>query len=129
LAPRINVTDLRRKIVYALLGQELRVAGMAELVGHDLTVQARRIEFLVRCAEETFPGACDVEADPRAWAGLRPATPTSMPIVGPARWRNLLLNVGHGSLGFTLAMGSARLIERQLAGAPSPVAQPFQYQA
>jgi D-amino-acid dehydrogenase len=48
-----------------------------------------------------------------------------MPIVGPARWRNLLLNVGHGALGFTLAMGSARLLERYMAGAPSAVAAPF----
>lgn len=124
-APRISVTDLRRKTVYARLGQHLRIAGMAELVGHDLRIQQERIQFLVKCANEIFPGACDVQADPQAWAGLRPATPTSMPIVGPARWRNLLLNVGHGALGFTLAMGSARLLERYMAGAPSAVAAPF----
>lgn len=128
-APQISVTDLRRKTVYARLGQHLRIAGMAELVGHDLRVQPERIQFLVKCAAETFPGACDVQANPQAWVGLRPATPTSMPILGPARWRNLLLNVGHGPLGFTLAMGSARLIERQLAGAPSAVAAPFGYRA
>lgn len=126
-APQISVTDLRRKTVYARLGGHLRVAGMAELVGHDLRIQQERIQFLVKCANETFPGACDLEADPQAWAGLRPATPTSMPILGPARWRNLLLNVGHGALGFTLAMGSARLMERYLAGASGGVAAPFVY--
>jgi D-amino-acid dehydrogenase len=126
-APRISVTDLRRKTVYARLGQQLRIAGMAELVGHDLHIQQERIQFLVECALETFPGACDGGADPQAWVGLRPATPTSMPLLGPTRWRNLLLNVGHGALGLTLAMGSARLLERYVAGAPSVVAQPFAY--
>lgn len=128
-APRVSITDLRRKTVYARLGQHLRIAGMAELVGHDKRIEDERIRFLVKCAAETFPGACDTSADPQAWAGLRPATPTSMPIVGPARYGNLLLNVGHGALGFTLAMGSARLIERQLAGMPSRVAVPFAYRA
>ncbi len=126
-APRVSVTDLRRKTVYARLGQQLRVAGMAEVVGHDKRVCGERIRFLVKCAAETFPGACDLDADPQPWAGLRPATPTSMPVIGPARYGNLLLNVGHGALGLTLAMGSARLIERQLAGDPSGLGRPFAY--
>ncbi len=128
-APTASITDLRRKTVYARLGSQLRVAGMAELVGHNVTVDPERIDFLVRCAHETFPGACDPHADPLPWAGLRPATPTSMPLIGPAHYPNLLLNVGQGSLGFTLAMGSARLIERQLAGQPSAVGAPFAYRA
>ena len=126
-APTASITDLRRKTVYGRLGSQFRIAGMAELVGHNLTIDQARIAFLVRCAHETFPGACDLLADPQPWAGLRPATPTSMPLIGPARYPNLLLNVGQGSLGFTLAMGSARLIERQLAGLPSAVGAPFAY--
>jgi D-amino-acid dehydrogenase len=116
--------------VYAPLPGRLRIAGMAELVGHDLRADPRRIAHLVDCARETFPGACDFDADPQPWAGLRPATPTSMPIIGSTPYDNLLLNVGHGALGFTLAMGSARLLARQLAGTqPDPVAEPFAYAA
>jgi len=129
-APSVSVTDLRRKTVYAPLPGRLRIAGMAELVGHDLRADPRRIAHLVDCARETFPGACDFDADPQPWAGLRPATPTSMPIIGSTPYDNLLLNVGHGALGFTLAMGSARLLARQLAGTqPDPVAEPFAYAA
>lgn len=125
-APRVSVTDLRRKTVYAPLGGQLRVAGMAELVGHDLRVDPRRVRFLIDSARETFPGSCDFGADPQAWVGLRPATPTSMPLIGPSRCRNGWLNVGHGALGFTLAMGSARLVQQWVAGEPpGPAAQAF----
>jgi D-amino-acid dehydrogenase len=64
------------------------------------------------------------------WAGLRPATPSSLPIIGATPFHNVLLNVGHGALGFTLAMGSARLLERELSGTSDPaVAAPFTYSA
>lgn len=129
-APAVSVTDLRRKTVYAPLPGRLRIAGMAELVGHDLLAHPARIAHLVDCARETFPGACDFDADPQAWAGLRPATPTSMPIIGGTPYDNLKLNVGHGALGFTLAMGSARLLARHLEGlASDPVSAPFAYAA
>jgi D-amino-acid dehydrogenase len=124
-APQVSVTDLRRKTVYARLNGSIRVAGMAEIVGHDLRVDAARIRFLARCMDETFPGAVDADADPRPWAGLRPATPTSMPILGPAKYANLLLNVGHGPLGLTMAMGSARVLERHLAQQPPAFAADF----
>ena len=127
-APAISITDLRRKTVYAPLPGHLRVAGMAELVGHDLRIDPKRIAQLVDCARETFPGACDFDADPAAWVGLRPATPTSLPIIGATPLPNVLLNVGHGALGFTLAMGSARLLERALAGRDEqPLSASFAY--
>jgi D-amino-acid dehydrogenase len=113
-APHVSVTDLRRKTVYAPLGGRLRVAGMAELVGYDWTVNSARVQFLRRCTEEIFPGSCDFTDEDMPWAGLRPSTPTSMPIIGPTHFTNFLLNVGHGSLGFTLALGSARLITQYL---------------
>jgi len=115
-APRVSITDLGRKTVYAPLPGKLRVAGMAELVGPDRRVDASRIAQLRAATRETFPGACDDRADPHGWAGLRPATPTSMPLIGATRIENLLLNVGHGALGFTLAMGSARLLAQCVAG-------------
>jgi D-amino-acid dehydrogenase len=121
-APRVSVTDAARKIVFARIGQRLRVAGMAELVGEDTTIPARRIASLLAATREMFPrggefGACE------PWAGLRPATPTGLPIVGtqPKGPSNVLFNTGHGALGFTLAFGSARRIARQLRGA-MPVA-------
>lgn len=117
-APRVSVTDAARKIVFARIGERLRVAGMAELVGEDTTISARRIGSLLAATRETFPqcgdfGACE------PWAGLRPATPSGLPIVGaqPQGPSNVLFNAGHGALGFTLAFGSARQIARQLRGA------------
>ena len=87
---------------------------MAELVGYDWTVDSTRLQFLRLCTEEIFPGSCDFTDEDMPWAGLRPSTPTSMPIIGPTHFTNFLLNVGHGSLGFTLALGSARLITQYL---------------
>jgi D-amino-acid dehydrogenase len=117
-APQVSVTDLRRKIVYAPLPGRLRVAGFVDMVGADGAIDTGRIHQLRQALAATFPGACDLQADPNAWAGLRPATPSSLPIVGPTRWNNVFLNVGHGALGLTLAMGSARLVAQTLAKQP-----------
>jgi D-amino-acid dehydrogenase len=107
-APRINVTDVARKVVFARLGQRLRVAGMAELVGYDCSVSARAINSLQRSTQAVFPqlGFCEAQ---QVWAGLRPATPTGLPIVGVQSGgpTNLIVNTGHGALGLTLAFGSA----------------------
>ena len=125
LAPKVSVTDAGRKMVFAPLGGQLRVAGFAELVGRDLRLDGARIQALVDAVGEVFPGGCDLRADPRPWAGLRPATPTSRPIVGRTRRANLFLNVGHGALGLTLAMGSARVLDEALAGRDSAVGAAF----
>jgi len=119
-APSVSVTDAARKVVFAPLGNQLRVAGFAELVGNDLSIDSSRIASLVSSVGQVFPGACRLDVDPQPWAGLRPMTPTSLPVVGRTRWRNVLLNAGHGALGFTLAMGSARLVERHLSGVQTP---------
>lgn len=107
-APRVNVTDAARKVVFARIGERLRIAGMAELVGHDLSIPPARICALVAAAQDIFPQCGDL-AHAEAWAGLRPATPTGLPILGrhPQGPANLLFNTGHGALGFTLAFGSA----------------------
>ncbi len=120
-APRISVTDAARKVVYARLGARLRVAGMADLVGHDTTIRPDRLDLLVREARAAFPDAADwTRIGP--WTGLRPATPTSAPILGPVPGLpNLLLDVGQGALGFTLAMASGRIVADALAGRPAPI--------
>lgn len=114
-SPAVSVTDYARKIVYAPLGDRLRVAGMADIVGYGREMDEQRLALLIREAKATFPDVSDYrQLDP--WCGLRPATPTSMPILGPTKLSNLLLNVGHGALGFTLAMGSARVVGDLVAG-------------
>ena len=116
-APRVSVTDAARKVVFARLGERVRVAGMAELVGHDLRIPQERIDSLREAMRAVFPRGASALHDLRPWAGLRPATPTGLPVVGRhARGpRNLLLNTGHGALGFTLAFGTAAAVAGTLA--------------
>lgn len=114
-APAISVTDFQRKIVYARLGERLRVAGMADIVGDDARIGPDRIATLVAETRECFGDWIDaVSLTP--WSGLRPATPTGRPIIDRAGADNLWLNVGHGALGFTLAAGSASVLADRIAG-------------
>jgi D-amino-acid dehydrogenase len=114
-APVRSITDTARKTVYAPLGDRLRVAGFAEIGGSDTHHLPARASSLSRELDAIFPGAC-AATDLRPWAGLRPATPTGVPIIGRSPLSNLLLNVGHGALGFTLACGSAQLLADLIAG-------------
>lgn len=104
--PRVSVTDLGRKTVFAPLGKHLRVAAMAEVGATNLDIAPQRVDAMLRAVEQTYPGLCHLDA-PACWAGLRPSTPTSVPIVGRWQESNIFLNVGHGALGLTLAAGSA----------------------
>lgn len=114
-APRVNVTDSARKVVFARIGSRLRVAGMAELVGHDASIPATRIETLAAATRALFPHASRLE-QLHPWTGMRPATPRGLPIIGrlPRAPSNMLFNTGHGALGFTLAFGSAQQIAQTL---------------
>jgi D-amino-acid dehydrogenase len=110
-APRVSVTDLGRKTVFAPLAGELRVAAMAEISGHDLEVASGRIEQMRSAVTALYTDSIDVRASGRPWSGLRPATPSSLPIVRRSRRHaNVYLNVGHGALGLTLAAGSAVML-------------------
>lgn len=113
MAPRVSVTDLARKTVFAPLGGRLRVAAMAEVGGYGLDIPPDRIQRMVEAVDAVFPGACEL-AQPASWAGLRPATPTSVPLIGRRKYRNLFFNAGHGALGLTLAAGSAAAIAEEL---------------
>lgn len=117
-APRVSITDAARKIVYARLGDRLRVAGRVEIVGSDRSIPQRAVRELVEGTRELFPQAGDLSdaAKLTPWAGFRPATPTGLPIIGRSPFANLYLNVGHGALGWTLACGSAALLAQQIAG-------------
>ena len=114
--PGISVTDSKFKVVYALLGDELRVAGMADIAGHDRSLEADRVALLVAQAKATFPDAANYDKDLKPWAGLRPATPKGPPIIGVSPYKNLFLNTGHGALGWTLACACAAIVADVIEG-------------
>jgi D-amino-acid dehydrogenase len=119
-APEISVTDFQKKILYARIGTQLRVAAMVDLVGDDERLDPRRLDSLQRSVRALFPRAADYDrATP--WAGLRPATPSGAPILGRSGIPGLWLNVGHGALGFTFAFGSARILAALISGEASPL--------
>ncbi|PHV09207.1 amino acid dehydrogenase [Janthinobacterium sp. BJB412] len=120
-APEVSVTDFERKVLYARIGGQLRVAAMVDLVGEDHRVDPGRIAGLSRLAREAMPTAADYAAA-TPWSGLRPATPNSAPIVGATGYDNLWLNVGHGPLGFTFACGTASLLAGLMRGKNPPFA-------
>jgi D-amino-acid dehydrogenase len=121
VAPEISVTDFERKVLYARIGDTLRVAAMVDMVGEDLRLDQARLGSLTRQVQETMPRAADYTRI-TPWAGLRPATPSSAPIIGPSPYKNLWLNVGHGPLGFTFACGSASLLADLVQGKTPPFA-------
>ncbi|MDR0226543.1 MAG: D-amino acid dehydrogenase [Burkholderiaceae bacterium] len=117
-APCVSVTDTARKVVFARLGNRLRVAGMVEITGRDTHLDPRRIASLRRSTQEVF-AQLPVDGALHPWTGMRPATPTGLPLTGRARGgpRNLWLQTGHGALGLTLAFGSAQRLVAQMAAA------------
>lgn len=114
-APRVSLTDDEAKIVVSRLGERLRIAGTAELSGYSTELNPIRCEALIRRMREMFPGAGDYD-HAQFWAGLRPATPSNVPIVGRTRYPNLFVNTGHGTLGWTLACGSGRALADIMSG-------------
>lgn len=114
-APKMGVIDDERKHVYSRLNGDLRVAGMAEIGGFDMRIDDVRAGYIRDSAMALFPGAGDpARAD--YWAGLRSQTPDGAPIIGRAGLQNLYLNTGHGTLGWTMACGSARLLADLISG-------------
>jgi D-amino-acid dehydrogenase len=114
-SPVSTVLDETYKVAVTRFDRRIRIGGMAELAGHDLTLRPRRRQTLEKVVQELFPGAGDLAAG-EFWTGLRPMTPDSTPIVGPTRVRGLYLNTGHGTLGWTMAAGSGRLVADLVLG-------------
>src|SRR5512132_452383 len=108
-APVVGLIDDEFKMVYSRLGERLRVAGTAEFVGWDASVTEARARFLLGKAVELFPDCGDF-GRAEFWAGLRPSTPDGVPVLGRAGFDDLFLNTGHGTLGWTMACGSGRLV-------------------
>ncbi|AOF81446.1 ketopantoate reductase PanE/ApbA family protein [Methyloversatilis sp. RAC08] len=122
-APRVSITDEEHRIVMSRLGDNIRVAGLAELGGHTVTVDDERVRLLTALTRTLCPDAGDIDAA-QAWAGLRPCTPGNVPLIGRSRIPGLWYNTGHGSLGWTLACGSARLLADLVDGGSSDIEFP-----
>jgi len=123
-APSVSLTDEACKIVISRLGARLRAAGTAELTGYDTSLNEVRCAAIARRVRQLFPqlgAATTVER----WAGLRPATPSNVPLIGATRLRRLWLNTGHGTLGWTLACGSAAALADLMSGRKPQVNFPF----
>jgi len=118
-AHQVSLTDDEFKLVFSRYtsagGDRLRIAGTAELNGYDRDLNRVRCEAIVRRVEELFPGAGDASAA-QFWTGLRPATPSNVPLIGGTKLANLFLNTGHGTLGWTHACGSGKSIARIVSG-------------
>lgn len=111
--PKISLLDDEAKIVTSTLGNRFRVAGTAELAGHNYTIRKDRIEPLVRWVNKNFPSIDASQYE--EWACLRPMTPNMMPIVGPSKIRpDVYYHTGHGHLGWTLSAGTARKLATQI---------------
>ena len=108
-APESTVMDETHKVAVTRLGERIRVGGTAELAGHDLTLHDARRRTLEHVVTDLFPGGGDVSRA-EFWCGLRPMTPDGTPVLGATRWSNLYLATGHGTLGWTMAAGTACVI-------------------
>lgn len=123
-APSVSLTDESRRIVCSRLGDRLRIAGTAELNGFDTRIRPERVAGILDWARTRFPGAIDI-AEAEAWAGLRPATPGNVPVIGRGRHDRLWFNTGHGTLGWTLACGSAAALAELMSGRQPALDFPF----
>ncbi|MBW0171130.1 MAG: D-amino acid dehydrogenase [Hydrogenophaga sp.] len=124
-APSVSMIDDQMKCAISRLGNQLRVAGTIELGGFDLSLDTplarKRCEMLVRRIEQVFPGVADTRTpaqggNPQFWCGLRPATPTNIPLIGRTRLRRLWINAGHGTLGWTHGAGSGKALAELIHG-------------
>lgn len=114
-APSVSLTDSSHKVVFSRLGNRLRMAGTAELSGYSRELNTGRCAALTSLARELFPDALDFEGV-SYWSGLRPSTPSNVPLIGRTRIANLYLNTGHGTLGWTMGVGSGRALADLLSG-------------
>lgn len=114
-APVSTVMDETFKIAITRLGNRIRIGGTAEIAGFSTRLRAPRRATLEHSATDLFPGGGDIAAA-SFWTGLRPMTPDGTPVIGRTKLANLFLNTGHGTLGWTMACGSARVLSDVMSG-------------
>jgi D-amino-acid dehydrogenase len=113
-APGVSITDVSRKLVFCRLGSRMRIAGLADVGYASAAVDPRRLAAMTAAARDSLPHAADYDGPANAWAGLRPVTPDSLPIV--ARRGSVTVNIGHGGLGWTYALATAERAASLVAG-------------
>lgn len=106
MAPQSTIIDETYKVAITRFDQRIRVGGMAQVSGFDLALNPQRRETLEYVTGMLYPQGGDL-TQAEFWTGLRPATPDGTPIIGASAYRNLFLNTGHGTLGWTMSCGSA----------------------
>lgn len=114
-APRISVTDSANRVVFARLGDRMRIAGLADLGRRNAAIEPARLAALIASARAALPDAADYDRIESSWAGLRPMTPDSLPIMRPIA-PGVVANTGHGALGWTYAAGSAERVAAIVEG-------------
>jgi D-amino-acid dehydrogenase len=114
-APESTIMDETHKVAVTRLGDRIRVGGTAELAGYSLALREPRRATLEHVVTDLFPQGGDV-SKASFWCGLRPMTPDGTPIIGPTPVQNLLLATGHGTLGWTMACGTGRVIADLVSG-------------
>jgi D-amino-acid dehydrogenase len=119
-SPESTVMDETHKVAVTRLGDRIRIGGTAELAGYSLQLHDARRRTLEHVVTDLFPGGGDVESA-EFWCGLRPMTPDGTPIVGATRLPNLYLATGHGTLGWTMAAGTGRVIADVISGRPADI--------
>jgi D-amino-acid dehydrogenase len=115
-APMTSLMDEAFKVAITRMGNRLRIAGTAELGSRRLVLRDAALGTLLRVARDWFPGAA-AYTQARAWVGARPMLPDGPPVLGATSVANLFLNLGHGSTGWSMACGSARVVADIVAGA------------
>ena len=124
-APQVSCIDGGKKIAISRLGNQLRVAGTIEVGGYDLSLTSslaqKRCQMLLDRIEELLPGVADTRnaaqgGQPNLWCGLRPATPTNIPLIGRTKLNKLWVNTGHGTLGWTHGAGSGKAMAELISG-------------
>ena len=123
-APTVSLTDSAHKVVYTRLGNHLRMAGVAELSGYSRSLNTIRCDNMVEMARALFPTALEFD-NVQFWSGLRPTTPSNVPLIGRTRIANLYLNTGHGTLGWTMGVGSGRALADLISGRQPEPKFPF----
>lgn len=125
-APSVSLTDDGHKLVFSRLGNRLRIAGTAEMNGYGMGLNQVRCAAITARTRQIFPHLRTV-GEPVYWTGLRPATPSNVPFIGVSRMKNLYLNTGHGTLGWTMSCGSGRALADMVSGRRPEVDFPFLY--
>ncbi|MGN6364134.1 D-amino acid dehydrogenase [Asticcacaulis taihuensis] len=114
-APVSTVMDETYKVAITRLGDRIRIGGMAEIARFNMDLPPARQATLTHSVEDLFTGAGD-QSQAKFWCGLRPMTPDGTPVIGRTRYDNFWLNTGHGTLGWTMSCGSARVLADMISG-------------